>query len=217
MDGQYYYNWIGRNAKFGGDQNGDGYDDVIIGDSRGGFNGHINATGRGYVHCHSGLDGSLLWLLDPGSTGDLFGLDISQTGDTNGDGADDFLVGAPAYLGSDVGYAHLYGASQSAHLLGLSTPDPVHAGSHVTHQISGAPQGTTVTLHAGSGRGPTYLQTGARLDIVDPIAVGTGVSNSGLIASIGTYVPSSLTGYRVWLQATAGIGYRSNVAYRVIQ
>ena len=219
VDGYYFHNTFGRTVKFGGDQNGDGYDDVLVANYRGGYNGDINAPGRGWVYCYSGLDGSLLWLLDPASTGDKFGLDISQVGDTNGDGADDFVVGAPAYgfYGSDYGYVSVYGATQTAQELWMLTPQPLVSGSKAIHWVNGAKYNSHVTLYAGIGRRPTFLSHGIRLDIMDPVPIAGGISNANDTARISTWVRPGLAGYRVWLQAASGGGKRSNVNFRVIQ
>ena len=209
VDGPYFHNTIGRTAKFGGDQNGDGYDDVLVGNYRGGYNGNINDPGRGYVYCYSGLDGSLLWLLDPASNGDMFGFDLSQIGDTNGDGADDFLVSAPAYsTGSDYGYVQVYGAPHSPHEMWMLTPDPLVAGAKAIHWVNGAKYNTRVELYAGTGRGPTFLQNGIRLDIVDPVVVASGIANGNDTARLTTFVRPGLVGHKVWLQAFGGSGKR---------
>ncbi len=219
VDGQYFHNVIGRNAKFAGDQNGDGYDDVLVGNYRGGYDGNINDPGRGYVYCYSGVDGSLLWLLDPGVTGDMFGFDISMVGDTNGDGADDFIVGAPAYgtSGTGDGYVNVYGAPFSSQDLYMLTPQPLVSGTKAIHWVNNAKYNSHVTLYAGVGREPTFLSHGIRLDIMNPVPIAGGVANANDTARIATWIRPGLAGYKVWLQAASGLGKRSNVNFRVIQ
>ena len=90
-----------------GDQNGDGYQDLLVGAP--GFN-----QGRGAVYCLSGAylalgTGALtLWSIAPPATqGDMFGFALDDLGDMNGDGAREFVVGQPGY---DVGSSYDVGA-----------------------------------------------------------------------------------------------------------
>lgn len=73
-----------------GDVNGDGFDDVIVGAP---FDPSSSQSGSAKVH--SGLDGSVLHSFVGNSAGDRFGLSVSGAGDTNGDGIDDLIIGAP--------------------------------------------------------------------------------------------------------------------------
>ena len=79
----------------GGDVNGDGYDDVVVG----AYNYNFGA-GKGYLYLGSSLGLSVIpsWT----SSGDdqvnsLFGLKIVFAGDVNNDGYDDVLASAPVY------------------------------------------------------------------------------------------------------------------------
>ena len=86
-----------------GDQNNDGYGDVLVGAP--GWNG-----GRGYVRCLSGkflATGSgtvVLWTLYPSvSAGARFGSSLAEVATLTGNSATDFVVGAPGYtIGSIV-------------------------------------------------------------------------------------------------------------------
>jgi hypothetical protein len=73
-----------------GDVNGDGRADVLVGAVANDAAGP-NA-GRAYVF--SGADGSLLYSIDGDRAGDLFGSAADGTGDLNGDGVHDLLIGA---------------------------------------------------------------------------------------------------------------------------
>lgn len=100
-----------------GDVNNDGYDDVIIGAQK------DDATdvdaGAAYIYLGSsgGIDvGSELKILaTDGAAADLFGCAVSATGDVNGDGFDDVIVGA--FQDGDVeplsGSAYVYLGSAS--------------------------------------------------------------------------------------------------------
>jgi len=79
------------------DQNGDGFQDLLVGAP--GFN-----QNRGAIYCVSGLHlafgtgSATLWSLAPtANPGDEFGASLAYVDDANGDGVGDFLVGSPGY------------------------------------------------------------------------------------------------------------------------
>ncbi|MCB1614639.1 MAG: FG-GAP repeat protein, partial [Pseudomonadales bacterium] len=89
-----------------GDANGDGVNDLIVG-------GHLNdnvAPSAGMVRVYNGATGAVMHTLYGSAENDFFGQAVSGAGDMNGDGYDDFLVGA-RYAdnnGSASGSAFLY-------------------------------------------------------------------------------------------------------------
>ncbi len=96
-DGGLLYDLNGDSAgdQFGvvngaGDVNNDGFDDVIVG----AFLDDNNGTDSGSATVFSGIDGSILLTVHGDSAFDYFGAAVSGLGDVNGDGFDDFLVGA---------------------------------------------------------------------------------------------------------------------------
>jgi hypothetical protein len=84
---------FGSSVAGAGDVNNDGYVDVIIGspldDSAG--------TDAGLARVISGKTGSVLYSILGTQVGAEFGAAVSGAGDTNNDGWDDFVVGAPGY------------------------------------------------------------------------------------------------------------------------
>ena len=82
---------FGGSVACAGDVNGDGMPDLIVGAYRDDNNGLDSGSAR----VLSGSDGSVLYNFDGDSAGDNFGWSVSGAGDVNGDGIDDFIVGAP--------------------------------------------------------------------------------------------------------------------------
>ena len=108
---------FGRWIATAGDVNGDGYADVVVGadaesDRSVGADGGLN-TPAGWVHVYLGsangpASSPAVTLTGPDGSGSLFGRSVTGTGDVNGDGYGDLIVGADADLSRGPGWAHLY-------------------------------------------------------------------------------------------------------------
>ena len=96
----------GGSVSGAGDVNGDGFNDVIIGAGFADPNGNSGA-GESYLVFGnnsgfpssidlSALNGSNGFVINGIDTGDLSGDSVSGAGDVNGDGIDDFIIGAPS-------------------------------------------------------------------------------------------------------------------------
>ncbi|WP_363279300.1 hypothetical protein [Nitrosomonas sp.] len=97
---EYGHNSLGSSVSSAGDINGDGFDDVIVGEP------HVyDRTGSSFVIFGksedfnatfdlANLDGSNGFRLDGVTEGDFSGSSVSNAGDVNGDGFDDLIVGA---------------------------------------------------------------------------------------------------------------------------
>ncbi|MFZ5475503.1 MAG: MopE-related protein [Myxococcota bacterium] len=103
--------YFGSRVAGAGDVDGDGYDDVLVGD-------YCDSTGGGdagrvwvYHGSSAGLEASHSRAIS-GTSGALFAWTISAAGDVNGDGYDDVLIGAPGDTG-DTGAAYLHYGSSS--------------------------------------------------------------------------------------------------------
>ncbi len=104
LDGRNGFRLDGANAvSDAGDVNGDGFGDVIIGDSYAGQNGDYSgssyvvfgrASGFDAQMDLSSLDGHNGFRLDGEHASDFSGKAVSGAGDVNGDGFDDVIVGA---------------------------------------------------------------------------------------------------------------------------
>ncbi len=115
FDGDASTDIFGFGDRFGtavsgaGDVNGDGFADLIVGAP----NDDPNGINSGSARVFSGADGSVLYTFDGDSSGGLgfgdnFGVTVSNAGDVNGDGVDDFIVGAQNGGVNNGGYARVF-------------------------------------------------------------------------------------------------------------
>lgn len=116
---------LGNAVAPAGDLNGDGRDDIVAGAySVGDYD--AGAIFIGYGKAHS-LD-SLTYEYIKGTQDQAqFGWDVAGTGDVNGDGFHDLVVGAHAYDNGD-GAAHIYYGSPA----GITTANATHLYAHET-------------------------------------------------------------------------------------
>jgi hypothetical protein len=126
--------FFGFSVAGGGDTNGDGYGDLLVGAY--GYDNPLEREGRAYLFygSASGLAPAAGWTAESGQAGSCFALAVAGAGDVNGDGYADLAVGAYlydhvfqdeggifVYLGSDAGPSPEpdwagYGGQQSAFL-----------------------------------------------------------------------------------------------------
>ena len=88
---------LGTSVASGGDVNGDGYSDVIVGVPN--FDNGQFDEGRVYFYPGSGSGISLspTWTAEGNQIDTSFGSSVATAGDVNGDGYSDIIIGAPTY------------------------------------------------------------------------------------------------------------------------
>jgi FG-GAP repeat protein/VCBS repeat protein len=109
FDGEENRDQFGFSVSGARDLNGDGSPDLIIGATET-ATGNYRRTGSAYAY--SGIDGSLLHKWNGEFSGDRFGSTVSGTGDLDGDGFGDVLIGAPTVIpGNPRGLSSAYAYS----------------------------------------------------------------------------------------------------------
>jgi len=105
----WYYRF-GSSIAGGGDVNGDGYHDLIVGAPHDDYDAH----GRVYIYFGGPqMDNQYDVLLEGEDHFDMFGRSIDIAGDINQDGYDDLIIGASQDLKQEDGQAYLiYGGEQ---------------------------------------------------------------------------------------------------------
>ena len=107
---------MGTSVSDAGDVNDDGYGDFIVGGSSA-----YQSAGKALVY--SGSDGSLLYEISGEAAGDSFGASVSGAGDVDGDGNDDFIIGASEadpLLVTNAGKAYVYSGVDGSLLYEMS-------------------------------------------------------------------------------------------------
>ncbi len=158
---------FGNSVSRGGDINGDGFDDVIVGAYQNSAGGSF--AGRAYIFFGgSGMDNTADAILTGTAAGDNFGTSVSTGGDVNGDGYANVVVGAPFNDagGNNTGRVYVYTNS----LTGADLPDEFFTGAAAEDNF-----GTTVSTAGDvNGDGYTDVVIGAPLN-------DAGGSNAGRV------------------------------------
>ena len=133
-----------RHVSFGsgvtpvGDFNNDGYDDFVVRTDLSAETLYYFSGGE-TSFTNLALDDHPYYYHDGPTGGERFGYDLSGNGDINGDGFDDFIVGAPLYGFDDVGKAYVYFG-------GEQIPPPYLNQISLTGDIEEGEQGRSVAI-----------------------------------------------------------------------
>ena len=174
------FSLFGYSAASAGDVNGDGTVDYIIGAP-----GHPQVGNPGRVVVYSGADHTLLYDL---SGVQSFGRSVTGVGDTDGDGYDDFAVGAeffgagPGGLLTGPGQVAVYSGQNGALLwsqTGFNSGDLLGGGAGRLADLDGDGHGDLVVAARGAdnGNGRAYIFSGADGTLIHTLSPGEAGSS----------------------------------------
>lgn len=181
LDGQNVSGSFGISATSAGDVNGDGYDDVIVGEYAYNF-----GTGRAYIYYGgSSMNNVADVTLNGEATSTYFGITVSGANDVNGDGFDDVIVGATGYL-SSAGKVYLFFGGSSMNNIPDAAFNGENQNDNFGSSISGAgdvngdnfPDIIVGAPNYSSGTGRTYIFLGGSSVLSFPFLRINGAATS---------------------------------------
>ncbi len=203
---------LGYSVGGGGDVNGDGRADFIIGVPFANPNGIINA---GSAFIYSGLDGSLLDSVHGTSPGDRVGGSVGLQGDIDGDGKGDYIVGAPG-VNNLAGAAYVYSGATGLLMYQITGSFPgerVGGSVGIYGDVDGDGKGDFIVGAPGTNdsTGAAYVYSGATgLLIYQKIG---GVIGDRVGGSVGIYGDVNADGRADFIVGAPGTNNSTGSAY----
>lgn len=213
---------VGISVGGGGDINGDGFDDIVVGTSGGAYVVFGHSVPFAAALDVSTLDGSSGFAITSETGYDSAGASIAIAGDMNGDGFDDVVIGAPlAQLGDDLyagsafvvlGHGGTFASSVSLASIDGSNGfrlDGVEAGAYLGHCVARAGDvngdgfddiivGAHYSSPGGiSGAGSSYIVFGRSGAFASPLTTGSLNGSNGFRlagATASTHSGASVAG-----------------------
>ena len=170
-----------------GDIDADGRADVYASD----WSNRARGPGTGRVYVHSGRTGQGLLELTGESEGDGFGIGTAVTGDVDGDGHDDLIIGAWQYGKTAVaaGRAYLYSGADGKLLktyTGTIPGDTFGFDAVGLGDVDG--DGTTDLLISAAWSGVSGYHSGRVWVISSGVKRASGVAQSGSASAFGAWI-----------------------------
>ncbi|MCO5274736.1 MAG: FG-GAP-like repeat-containing protein [Flavobacteriales bacterium] len=198
-----------------GDVNGDGYDDVIVGDPywESSSSEHNRGAAFAYYGSATGLSPVANWAVYGAAHNYYFGTSVSFAGDVNGDGYSDVVVGAPQDNNAGDGLAYVYhgspatglGTTPATVLTGASPLPPVRFGVSVSAAGDVNGDGFSDLIVGSSGFTQFYQYQGAALLY---LGSATGVGTAASLTLSPVNVNNAAYGFGVALAGDVnGDGY----------
>jgi len=206
---------FGKAVATGGDIDGDGLLDALVGAPD--ADPHGDGSGAAYLRLADGREEIIVPMR--GESGVEFGAAVAMAGDTNGDGYDDVLIGAPSWHDSN-GVAYLYhgsvvgtapdtefqlNASDASYqarfgeaVAGVGDQD----GDGLDEVLIGAPMGE----NGGSYSGAAYLYFGTNEGPSYEVILANGGLNSRFAASVSRAGDIDRDGYQDFVVGAAAAG-----------
>lgn len=168
--------YFGASVASAGDIDGDGQGDWIVG-----ADGNGGTPTLGNARVFSGRDGRQLYRVQGPQASSFFGHAVAGVGDLDGDGRDDFAVGAPH---DGYGVVSIFSGRTGSRVAAIASPSRLDGADFGTAMATlGDIDGDTVTDFVVCGSPGAYLISGATRQSIRSFAAGSNVFCT--IAAVG--------------------------------
>jgi len=212
---------FGQSVAGAGDVNGDGFADLIVGANNDAGGGN---AGRAYVYYGGPAADAIADLTLTGAAAfDNFGVSVAGTGDVNGDGFADLIVGAPYNDagGADAGRAYVYSVSpwtirdDPAHAYGVGRY-VARAGAIGHNAVTTMRTRNVVVAAAGQLRYRAWVSSEANFDKLELYArdVTAGITYGPFLPVSGVPATTTGPGYPASYSENVAVGAGTDWDYR---